>query len=221
MVASAFSEVGFWPKPILAPHDDACGDRTAPLALKPLSLARLKTSLGATPKELFEGTHMALRRHSKDSSKTLRFSEGTQRVLRKALKGLSRELRMSLTLGRQGLSFHQLHKSQSFYMLSHSRSLLRTRSARFGQTLSSGHVCETFWTYPRPRGHAMVPRGHSNIPGCWILPPCWQFIIDFILLSGLGAFPGRKPEDKPEGQCARKETGRPTKVKPEDKPEGE
>ena len=34
-------------------------------------------------KELFEGTHMALRRHSKDSSKTLRFSEGTQRVLRR------------------------------------------------------------------------------------------------------------------------------------------
>ena len=37
-------------------------------------------------KELFEGTHMALRRHSKDSSKTLRFSEGTQRVLRKKHK---------------------------------------------------------------------------------------------------------------------------------------
>ena len=34
-------------------------------------------------KELFEGTHMALRRHSKDSSETLRFSEGTQGVLRK------------------------------------------------------------------------------------------------------------------------------------------
>ena len=34
-------------------------------------------------KELFEGTRMALRRHSKDSSKTLRFSEGTQRVLRR------------------------------------------------------------------------------------------------------------------------------------------
>ena len=46
-------------------------------------------------------------------------------------------------------------------------------------------------------------------------------IYDFILLSGLAAFPGRKPEDKPEGQCPRKETGRLTKVKPEDKPEGE
>ena len=32
---------------------------------------------------------------------------------------------------------------------------------------------------------------------------------------------GRNPEGKPEGQCTRKEAGRPTKRKPEDKPEGE